>query len=372
MNSMNMKLLLIVALSGCVATDQVTWAQGKKNKPAGPSYTVFQLDDLDGAATNVIPRDINNIGEAVGQVGSSPDSYAAVYWTTNKNTGTSSLQFLADGASAESINDAGEIAGGQYEANGKVIGRYWQNHTDESPLRLVPLQGDDESAAFAINEQGVIVGWSQSGAERRPVVWRIVSEVALGPFELPNLLAIDPTADPDNAFGVATSLTDMDSAGIATVVGCFMLPNAEVTDAARWIITFDQDGALQAIPSVLAAGAYASHVNNSDTICGNIRDLAAVWSPEETLLDRLRDVTICRAQQINSDGLIVGWAEIVSPRYDSDRAVMWSNSSSEMIVLDNFLGKKSPLGYLQEATAVNDQNVIVGRALNGAFLAVPD
>ena len=42
-----------------------------------------------------------------------------------------------------------------------------------------------------------------------------------------------------------------------------------------------------------------------------------------------------------------------------------------MILLDTFLGKKSSLGYLDTAMAINDHNVIVGQARNGAFLAVP-
>ena len=50
---------------------------------------------------------------------------------------------------------------------------------------------------------------------------------------------------------------------------------------------------------------------------------------------------------------------------------MWADSTSKMIRLDSFLGKKTSLGQLSIATAVNDNNVIVGTATNGGFLAIP-
>lgn len=362
---------------------------------SGPSYTIHQLDDFEGFLTGVFPADINEANEIVGWVDDSLNRYAAVYWSTDTSNGTSKLKFLTDGAVAYAINVHGEIVGGQFDADGQSIARYWSDHSDAEPLSLLPLSGDEESLALEINRDGVIAGWSQRSiigpdprpgsdpdqiitlkTERRPVVWRILNGVAEGPFELPNLTDIDPTADPDNAYGLASSLNDNDEQGIATVVGNF-LQSEEL--AARWTISFDDNGQLAVIGEVLATAASAAHVNNDDVTCGSVihstpSPQAAVWSPDEIILHRQRDVYINGALQTNAGGLIVGWGYTDSRKGGTGggiRAVMWPSSNSQMIRLDDFHNSKSSLGSLTSAEAVNDHNIIVGPAQGGGFFAVP-
>jgi hypothetical protein len=218
------------------------------------------------------------------------------------------------------------------------------------------------------------------------VVWRIVQGSVQGPFELPNLLDIDPTANPDNGYGNAVSLNDNNQIGLATVVGHFYL-SEEITEsnpggasnspthAARWTIAFDETGQLLVTADIIANGAAANNVSDQDVACGEIIDsipspVAAVWSPNEKILHRLRDVQENSAWHINTAGLIVGTGYVDRSEFGW-RAVMWADSTSKMTRLDKFLSRRSSLGQLNIATAVNDNDVIVGTATNGGFLAVP-
>lgn len=399
--------LLCIGVLVCAAVAVApTWA-GKGKKPSGgPSYTIQKLDDLDGIYANAIARDINGQREIIGQVDDPVAGTVAAYWAPN-----GAVHILPDGLAAAGINELGEIVGAGFDANGDTVGRYWSSHADATPLALLPLVGDEESAAYGINRNGVICGYSRHRlygpdpqvsesppiivlkTESRAVIWRILDGAVQGPFELPNLLDIDPTADPDNAYGTATAINDNDGDAVATVVGGFMSsyeitandPGAlslNWTDAVAWSISFDINGDLVAFPSVLDADASAQGVNNNDLVCGDgwapdQATEAVVWTGNSSqTLDRSRFIHAAWANDVNDNGVIVGRGDYSRRSEQGPRAVVWTNASSSTIVLEKFLSRNSPFAHLSYANAVNQAGEIVGGGWDGessrAFLAIPE
>ncbi len=229
--------MLLVALAACLLC--FTPAQAKKpDKPgggggggdAGPSYQIVELDSV-GSLLEGHPIDINNSGLIVGTVNEPIlDEWFAASWTVDKAGGTvtSTLHLLADGHHADGVNDHGEIVGFRVDEENEAIAVYWESWEDATPLDLEPLDGDTRSSAKAINNEGVICGYSARkiygpdpenlggdpivvDTERRAVVWKVTEGVVEGPVELPGLDLDDSSID--------TAINENDADGIAQVVG---------------------------------------------------------------------------------------------------------------------------------------------------------
>jgi probable HAF family extracellular repeat protein len=95
------------------------------------------------------------LGEVVGYSNATYASSLGFVWT--KEGGMQALPELPNevGASANAINDQGEIVGGN--GSDAVLWHNDQNHTIEN---LGTLPGQGWATAFGINDNGQVVGWS--------------------------------------------------------------------------------------------------------------------------------------------------------------------------------------------------------------------
>src|SRR5438105_2164794 len=118
----------------------------RRRKPARRRLAVLPLEDRClPSGFNVInlgggtAYDLNNVGQVVGNMG-----------VLNWQTGTTS------GPTGMGINDAGQVAGGDYLETPSSAG--WSN------TRLGYLSGDTAAGANDLNMAGQVVAVSQSGA----------------------------------------------------------------------------------------------------------------------------------------------------------------------------------------------------------------
>ncbi len=268
------------------------------------------------------------------------------------------------------------------------MGFYWASPTAD-PSFLLPLTDDDRCSAWAVNNQGVICGRSKRDIyngdqilvkrESRAVVWKVTEDGVEGPFELPNYLDVGLSVDPDEGYGNAGAVNDNN-----TVVGHFWSWDGVTFNAiaaVSWSVSFESTngGPLQlvAIPTILDLDAFASGVSSAGAICGTLKgntpadDQAVVWTEtSRTTLSGLPSVSYETAVDIEN-GVIVGFGWYEGRKTQGDRAVVWPSATGEMILLDNFLGKRSSLVHLTSAIAINHAGEIVGGATGGAFLAIP-
>ncbi len=71
------------------------------------------------------------------------------------------------------INDLGQIVGDSL-AGSATIPTLWNNDASHTPTALPWLPGGSQASALAINRQGMVIGWSNTGAApnvRKPVLW---------------------------------------------------------------------------------------------------------------------------------------------------------------------------------------------------------
>jgi uncharacterized membrane protein len=153
-----------------------------------------------------------------------------------------------------------------------------------------------------------------------------------------------------------------------------------------WTVQSLPDGSLTVDPLprivVEAGDVRALGMNDVGTICGEAGwpTEAVVWIGDESqTLHRARKITSASAHDINNNGTIVGSGD--RSQYGPE-AVVWPNADEEMILLNNYIGRKSPFVKLLEASAVNEMGEIVGAGLTGekfepptgraVFLAIPE
>lgn len=379
-----------VAVACVLCCASPSWA-GKSDKPRGggggdkgPSYRIIKLDTDDGAGGTLEGSafDINHSRLIVGgvnvSIGGETRSKAA-YWTVTELDGSfaSDLRFLDDDGftdthtGAYGCNELGEIVGQADDA----IGVYWADTNAAVEALPAPLP---RTGAEAINLNGVICGWSDTGFdvavdEQRALAWSFTGGVWKY-LEL-EVLGSPEEGNQNRAHALAISDEDVDS-GLITIAG------ESNGNAVIWTVILDVNGALLAGPAtILDLGAKATGVNNVGTVCGFGRvgtssgGDGVVWvnggQAEILALDTSKTWNSPHAaspNDVNDNGLIVG--------YNFIQAVIWPNKDASLIVLNDFLPRRrSPFGSLDLASAVNESNEIVGfggfEELSLPFLAIP-
>ncbi len=170
--------------------------------------------------------------------------------------------------------------------------------------------------------------------------------------------------------------------GLAQIAGMFRTANRSPA-AVSWTVQSLPDGtlAVDPLPQIVEAGeVHVFGVNDGGAICGDAGwpTEAVVWIGDESqILHRDKKITSASAQDINNNGTIVGSGD--RSQYGPE-AVVWPSADEKMILLNNYVGRKSPFLKLLEACAVNEMGEIVGTGLIGpypgtgpaAFLAIPE
>jgi len=127
--------------------------------PLSAYYNIVDLETLGGKRS--VARSINDSGQIVGsaQVQDSQDAAFIYQNGTMTNLGT----LGGSSGSAWCINDAGDVVGSSSVASGETHAVLWHDGTITD---LGMLTGYDTSRAYSINNQGQIVGYSESWGER--------------------------------------------------------------------------------------------------------------------------------------------------------------------------------------------------------------
>ena len=375
LQSNKLRFLAIAVLASLVCFDVVD-----AKKPSGgggsrrTSYTIVKLDDGNGT-WECSARDVNNLRDVVGQVVDTVTSERwAAYWEVSGSGVSieSRVIALAGGRRADSINDHGEIVGYGTASNGPDVALYWAN-ANETPLVLPPLNEGVHTGALAINNDGVVCGFSGGQAVAWRVNWVDGQPSTWGPLALPTL---------DDSW--TSAISNNDEEGSAQIVGVFRIPPrlGEPTAAVAWTVQSLPDGtlAVDSLPHIVQTGdASALGVNDGGSICGEVG-----WPPEAMVwtgvaaqtLYRAPDLSQASAQDINNNGVIVGWGDTGQIARE---AVVWPSADAKMIRLNSYLGRRSPFVKLVEACTVNELGEVVGTGFTGvggspdaAFLAIPD
>jgi hypothetical protein len=366
------------------------------------SYSIYKLDDAGGryTADYETVTDVNDVGSIVGRVTAVADGagYAA-FWQLSG--GTSALTLLDGGDfgayGANAINNLSNIVGRGSDGQ-NTTAFYWAS-PQAAPILLPAVDSSLFCTALGINDDGIVCGsagkptFDQNGnfvgVVQVAVVWRVTfpggEPQVFGPVELP-YSGFD--------FSRATALNDVDSDGIAEVVGNFGNGTSKSHAVGKWLVqslpngTVNVGGAPQMLSVASETGAAeAWGINTSGTACGffsldlyTAPEKGTVWTKDgQIVLANPPTVNgwapnrIHAAYGLNDSGVIVG--ETYLEGYNG--AIVWPSATTTTPVrLSSFLPKRnSPFTLLLDATAINTNGVIVGTGLTGegeyGFVAVP-
>ncbi len=152
--------------NGTLSTWATSWENGNitELKPPIPVITTGP-----GSAAN----GINNLGQIVGHASIGPGGRnQAVLWDANGNATNLGTLFpqINDRSTANDINNLGQIVGSSGNGISSDIAVLWDNGTIIE-LGNIP-EGNNDNAAFAINDVGQIVGTGSIIASTRPFLWQ--------------------------------------------------------------------------------------------------------------------------------------------------------------------------------------------------------
>ncbi len=251
------------------------------------------------------------------------------------------------------VGESGAIVGEEPDANAdaNTVAVYWPiGATLPSTLSTVGLFDGGASAAFAINQNGEIVGeavnddsgntvavyWPSSSAD--PVV---LGNLSAGSFSSAYFISSvgDIVGEAQNAQGQAQAVVWSPSAGGGYEAPTSMNPVANQIRSAAFGIDFN-----------------GSIVGEAELASGEVQGI--IWNINGSVDSSLGEDT--SAQAINDVDRVVGYTEALS---DNDSAAIWNVAS-----IADF---RNLAGIFSQAYALNDNNQIVGMAGNQAFAAIP-
>ena len=276
------------------------------------TYRIRDLGSLGGPFSRAFS--INNAGVVVGAstLGAYPDTRShAFVWKAGvmKDLGT-----IVGGneSAANDINTDGVIVGWSHNSAGDMRAVRW---AADGRKRSLGTLGGRNSEARAINDLGIIVGWSETLSGRRHAFrWENGVMTNLGTLG-----------------GTSSTAEDINQGG--AIVGSSRLASGEL-HAFKW-----KAGAFKDIGTNPTARnmrfSYATAVNTKGQIAGSLGPWLDAQGEELDFLGGFlfyQDVmiTCCRfrrftthVQDINPNGIIVGWEEDIRGAEDDDNEDPW-------------------------------------------------
>lgn len=350
----------------------------------GAPYQVVRLGDLGVNSSGVASSaalDINSAGDVVGRstkysVGANLGD-RAVLWPAGQTTPIELglIGATSNGASmsqALSINAFGDIVGSAhkyvFDSDQGEYGVLWPR--GQLTASVLGTLNNARTIASAINASGQIVGTSLKSSQDYGVRWPPGQTV---PTQLGNLGMLQGFSE-TNAFDVNDS---GDAVGSSTKYS----PGYGGVRAVRWAA--GQIAAIElsnlGVNSASFTNSTAWAINGAGDIVGSagkfsgdtpLGSRAVRWDSGQTAALELgtlgtnsAGVTSSNALDINSAGLIVGFAEVYAGDADlGSHATIWLPGQTAAIDLNSLIDPNS--GWvLQRANAINDAGTIAGEGL---------
>jgi probable HAF family extracellular repeat protein len=312
----------------CVLFPVAQWAQP-------PRYSVKRLAPAEGPSA--VAYSINSAGQVAGGSGAAhaPSAVGMVWDGTNMRAIRGSAH---SGYTALYGINLAQRGVGSTNTDSALRAFTWT--PDKGMLLLPVLPGDNSSEAFAINDAGVIAGFSGGPSGLRAVLWIGGTARRLGSL---------PGSDHSEAAGLNST---GDAAGFS-----------DGADGRRAIL-WPKSGAIRDL-GVLPGdvSSYASAINNARQVVGTSEgqngSRAFLWSESEGMqnLGTLPGGAHSRAAGINASGQVVG----SSDSSFGQRAFLWTQSSG-LVDLNSLIPADSNV-ILSGVSGINDAGQIV--ALGG-------
>ncbi len=321
------------------------------------------------------------------------------------------LQSLGgDYAIANDINDQGDVVGQSAMAGGLgVVATRWD--ATHMPANLGMLSGNVLSEAYAINNNGEIVGFSEdAGVFRSATLWdgrggivdvhtAIGSTGASIPWDINDNGVITGQAPLSPGFSKGFVWDQVNPAMVAGTTPGFMgganygINNAGVLVGSAFFFG-DPDDATMASPDGRGGYEYrdiapiglefsvATQINNNGMVVGHTTFgsttsgwNAVIYTPDERdpvqVLGTLPGLDTSESLDVNDNGMVVGYAWDGQGNGLANRAWVWVDG--QMYDLNDSLGDQPAFEILFRATGVNNNGDIVGYGKlhdgnTGAFL----
>jgi probable HAF family extracellular repeat protein len=384
--------LFFVLAAGTAMAQQakVPPAAEYRHGPAQAGKTTYRVVNLGSGPLTALPK-INAKGQVVFSIDTGPTWRGYFY----NGTAVQDIGTLGGSTIANDLNNAGQVAGGSFRADGSEHAFVWTAGGGMLDLGVVP--GADNSRAQAINNLGVVTGVSEAFDFVHAFRWSAADGIEdLGAFttgiSFSNGTALNDagliagnsdTADNQRqvfAWTRASGLVNIDkldsdySAAVAVgakgeVAGSRVPAGSALYRAYFWtratgMLDLGTAGGTESFAMAMSPNAHiAVLVNTTDgaqrsrswTRSGGMRDIGTLggrWS---------------RAIELNNKGQLVGYSD---NKAQESRAFVWS-ARTGMIDLNTRLRRAPPGLVLDDALAISDSGAIVATSNAGLVLLKP-